>query len=1069
MDFNEDVDLFGSPMEFGNEMDIMLGEDNNKDVVEAGIDVNEDVNEEVNEIEGGGDNDEDEIELMGDEDIESNTESLLDSNVIPQGANEDVGEIQEASEDIGEIQDEERVNGVEISEPVKEDDGIDSLPEPLLATDQKVEQDKEDTQVNDDKAVVPDILPESIQSISEQHERAETQEPENEEELKKVEEEEEKEEKPESQSNDKSMDIDEELTPENKEVENSLPESGQSENVEGENAHNEEIPNEHTHAVDVDVDDVKGEDAQREETQADDMKTDDIETEEVQTEAPNQVNEQQEVNGEDVPIEAAVENDEHPKDRDVDGDEAKVGDTMHLSHSGNDAVSEPNHNVAEATTSKEHIETVNHNNNDQHSVLPSDNIQLAEGSSVNSSNDEDDKDLFGEDVETGNESSGETGNNLNANANEDVARSESNEIKAETEQDSSDTKEFETHGSKMVVEKQDGDESSEKKPLEATDQDGDIDMDRDDNHSRQVEKDDSTFVKTDPASSHVIENDDMIDNKEPINNRNTEEKVDKNEEEEEQPSSSSSPESVNDSVIENAPYSFAQTHEIIIPSYSKWFDLRKIHDIEKKSLPEFFTNRIPSKTPEVYVKYRNFMVNVYRLNPNEYFTVTAARRNISGDAAALFRIHKFLTKWGLINYQVDAKVLPKNVEPPFTGDYATRHDAPRGLFPFESYKPSVQLPDMAKLKKMMDVNDSESALYRYLKEEKRKFIEAKLENSSNQKAAVHSTEIKHEETTSNKDDNTSGGTDSHVQNHHTNQNLKRVHEAAFNEEHKLKRPKILDDESEGWKKEDTQKLLDGIQKHGVDWYKVASEVGTKTPEQCVLKFLQLPIEDKFLYNGEGGKDLGPIKFAPHLPFSKSENPVLSTIAFLVGLVDPQIVKNMTNRAIQKIEDVHDQNLKNTKNDAKEGSEIALASLGVRSGIYANNEEKHLHALSHELVQVQLQKLETKLDLLNKMEKTFDLEKKLLEKQQETLLMQRLQSVKNTKAVADITSKIIDEIDDKEELKKHLETLRDQIANPITPSFAIPTEVSKSTTTLSEPKEVKPVSIEAPQFYRYWSA
>ena len=91
-----------------------------------------------------------------------------------------------------------------------------------------------------------------------------------------------------------------------------------------------------------------------------------------------------------------------------------------------------------------------------------------------------------------------------------------------------------------------------------------------------------------------------------------------------------------------------QSHEIVIPSYSKWFNLTKVHEIEVKSLPEFFTNRIPSKTPQMYVKYRNFMVNSYRLNPNEYFTVTAARRNLCGDAGALFRLHKFLTKWGLI-------------------------------------------------------------------------------------------------------------------------------------------------------------------------------------------------------------------------------------------------------------------------------------------------------------------------------------------------------------------------------------------------------------------------------------
>jgi len=96
----------------------------------------------------------------------------------------------------------------------------------------------------------------------------------------------------------------------------------------------------------------------------------------------------------------------------------------------------------------------------------------------------------------------------------------------------------------------------------------------------------------------------------------------------------------------------AQTHQIILPSYSTWFDMHAIHGLEKKSLPEFFNNRNRSKTPAVYKDYRDFMVNTYRLNPVEYLTVTACRRNLAGDVCAIMRVHAFLEQWGLINYQV---------------------------------------------------------------------------------------------------------------------------------------------------------------------------------------------------------------------------------------------------------------------------------------------------------------------------------------------------------------------------------------------------------------------------------
>ena len=95
-----------------------------------------------------------------------------------------------------------------------------------------------------------------------------------------------------------------------------------------------------------------------------------------------------------------------------------------------------------------------------------------------------------------------------------------------------------------------------------------------------------------------------------------------------------------------------QTHHIIVPSYSAWFDYNSIHAIEKRHLPEYFNAKNRSKTPEIYLSYRNFMIDTYRLNPTEYLTSTACRRNLAGDVCAIMRVHAFLEQWGLINYQV---------------------------------------------------------------------------------------------------------------------------------------------------------------------------------------------------------------------------------------------------------------------------------------------------------------------------------------------------------------------------------------------------------------------------------
>ena len=49
----------------------------------------------------------------------------------------------------------------------------------------------------------------------------------------------------------------------------------------------------------------------------------------------------------------------------------------------------------------------------------------------------------------------------------------------------------------------------------------------------------------------------------------------------------------------NDPEACEQTHNIIIPSYSAWFDYNAINSIEKRGLSEFFNEKNRSKAPEM--------------------------------------------------------------------------------------------------------------------------------------------------------------------------------------------------------------------------------------------------------------------------------------------------------------------------------------------------------------------------------------------------------------------------------------------------------------------------------------
>lgn len=51
------------------------------------------------------------------------------------------------------------------------------------------------------------------------------------------------------------------------------------------------------------------------------------------------------------------------------------------------------------------------------------------------------------------------------------------------------------------------------------------------------------------------------------------------------------------------------------------------------------------------------------MQPDTYLTATACRRHLSGDACAILRVHHFLEKHGLINFNVrpDEKPLRKDL------------------------------------------------------------------------------------------------------------------------------------------------------------------------------------------------------------------------------------------------------------------------------------------------------------------------------------------------------------------------------------------------------------------------
>ncbi|XP_065314493.1 SWI/SNF complex subunit SMARCC2-like isoform X2 [Gordionus sp. m RMFG-2023] len=350
-----------------------------------------------------------------------------------------------------------------------------------------------------------------------------------------------------------------------------------------------------------------------------------------------------------------------------------------------------------------------------------------------------------------------------------------------------------------------------------------------------------------------------------------------------------------------------QTYHIIIPSYSAWFDYNSINRVEKRALPEFFNGINKSKTPEIYIAYRNFMIDTYRLNPFEYLTFTACRRNLTGDVCSILRVFAFLEQWGLINHQAGSDFDPSSnsslttfkpysLGPPSTAHFHVLAETPTGLLvnnnptPSNASKtgnePGVGEPNILSSLgvslasglstqnnlvlgggKLSQISNFGLKMDQYLPKKLNQAGKTMTSDISSNSLPLSS--------------NVTAGTTTNAA-------------SSVNE----------------WSQQEILSLLEGLEMYKDDWNRICEHVGGgRTQEECVLKFLQLPLEDPYL-SGEknetdGSEILGPLAYQP-FPFSQSGNPVMSVVAFLASVIDPRVAASAAKAALEEFSKIKDE-------------------------------------------------------------------------------------------------------------------------------------------------------------------
>jgi len=244
-----------------------------------------------------------------------------------------------------------------------------------------------------------------------------------------------------------------------------------------------------------------------------------------------------------------------------------------------------------------------------------------------------------------------------------------------------------------------------------------------------------------------------------------------------------------------------------------------------------------------------------------------------------------------------------------------------------------------------------------------------------------------------------------------------------------------------WSDSELLLLLEALEMFDENWNSIADHVGTRTREECVLKFLQLDIEDNFLDDGAGSDPYVALNTG-RLPISQHDNPVLSVVGFLAGMSGPNVTAALTDRSVKEMLRVQRQQLENgtsgkafeSQTKGKEAvknedsmevddssspqptetnqvavsqperagsvsySTIAISASAVRAATLASHEEREMTRLVSAAVNSTLQKFELKLAQFSEMEAVLQAERQELERGRQQLFLDRLAFKKRVREV-----------------------------------------------------------------------
>ncbi|KAJ7260526.1 hypothetical protein O6H91_18G040800 [Diphasiastrum complanatum] len=303
----------------------------------------------------------------------------------------------------------------------------------------------------------------------------------------------------------------------------------------------------------------------------------------------------------------------------------------------------------------------------------------------------------------------------------------------------------------------------------------------------------------------------------------------------------------------------------VVPTHAGWFSWNKIHALERRGVPEFFNGKSKTKTNELYMEYRNFLIHKYLEKPQRILSISDVQDLVVGDLNAVRHILEFLDHWGLINYQAPSGSSERRV---WQGVPARLAESEEG----ELQAVSQAVPPLA-------------SLYQF---------DTPRAPSSNAQP-VESAPVLAEAVVSEALSSTQGpAVEYHCNSCSADCSKRRYHcqkQADFDlcpdcfsdgkfgngmsTAHFIRMdavPETGDVDGGGWTDQETLLLLEALELYGDNWNDIAEHVATKSKAQCILHFIQMPIEDSFLEDTETASSRTALSTASTTTFQAGEHP-----------------------------------------------------------------------------------------------------------------------------------------------------------------------------------------------------